>query len=238
MFERLVEAHRPMVASVGRRCLRDPNDVEDVVQETFLKLAKDIDSLNGSIPAWLASTAQAGSVNLIRREVCDRNRRWGLAQIAPHQQQGTHEAIRMRLHDAMLAMDPPARELLSACFGRKTPLGVLATQRKLSVPTVSRRVAQAVGQLTQVLRDMGVRAADDCAVAQLTTRVGGERLLDDRRQPFPVRRMSRRVRMATRPNSGSTTWLSGGTQAPKHHPVRGDLLWFGSFQRGHGQVLG
>src|SRR5688572_29934343 len=84
--ERLVEAHRPMVSSVCRRWLRDPNDVEDVVQETFLKLAGHIDSVNGCVPAWLAATAQAGTANFIRREIRERNRRRALALIPPARQ--------------------------------------------------------------------------------------------------------------------------------------------------------
>jgi RNA polymerase sigma factor (sigma-70 family) len=162
--ERLVETHRPMVSSVCRRWLRDPNDVEDVVQETFLKLAGHIHSLNGSIPAWLAATAQAGTANFIRREVRERNRRRGLALILPHQQRATHEAIRLRLHDALLAIDPAARELLTARFVLKHTLRVIAARLDVSVPTVSRQLGRALKQLAEVLRDMGVLDADDRTV--------------------------------------------------------------------------
>jgi RNA polymerase sigma factor (sigma-70 family) len=175
-YERLLEAHRPLVTSVCRRLLRDPNDIEDVVQETFLKLAGHIHSVTGSMAAWLTATAHAASVDLIRREISQRNRRDGLAHIAGAAQErpapeyeiehlATREAIRLHLHDAMLEMDPAARELLTARFGRKTPLGAIAIQLKVSVPTASRRVAQAIAQLAEILRDMGVHAADDRAVA-------------------------------------------------------------------------
>src|SRR5688500_2772592 len=78
-FDRLLEAHTPLVASVCRRLLRDPNDVDDVVQETFVKLAGNIDLVSGSVSAWLAATARAASVDLIRRESRQRTRRRGLA---------------------------------------------------------------------------------------------------------------------------------------------------------------
>src|SRR5688572_28156003 len=129
-YERLLESHRPLVTSVCRRLLRDPNDVEDVVQETFLKLAGHIDSVTGSITAWLAATAQSTSVDLIRRQVSERNRRMGLSQLGRQQieQLATREAIRLRLHEAMVAIEPAARELLLARFVSKTPLRVLAGQ--------------------------------------------------------------------------------------------------------------
>jgi RNA polymerase sigma factor (sigma-70 family) len=172
-YERLVETHRPMVASVCRRYLRDPEDVDDVVQETFLKLAGHIDSVSGSLGAWLASTAQAASVDLIRRSVRERNRRQGLAQLGGSgaaagrdvEQLAVRESIRLRLHEALLVIDPAAREMLTERFLRKTPLRVLAGRLQVSVPTASRRAADALRQLAQVLRDMGVAVASDQAVA-------------------------------------------------------------------------
>lgn len=58
-YERLVEMHGPLVASVCRRLLRDPNDVDDVVQATFLKLAGSLDTVSGSLAGWLVATARA-----------------------------------------------------------------------------------------------------------------------------------------------------------------------------------
>ena len=112
IFAQIVAKHRPLVASVCQRLLRDPNDVEDVIQETFLTLTRNIDSLQGSITAWLMSIAQAGSVDLIRRSVRERNRRLKLAQLGSQQVEylAARELIRLRLHDAMLALDPAAHE--------------------------------------------------------------------------------------------------------------------------------
>ena len=166
-YERLVEMHRPLVASVCRRLLRDPNDVDDVVQETFLKLAGSLDTVSGSLAGWLVATARAASVDLIRREVRERNRRCGLGQLGSQQVEhlATREAIRLRLHDAILAIEPAAREVLIERFLRRTPLGMLAVQLQVSVPTAHRRVAEALRQLAQALREMGIVTADDHEVA-------------------------------------------------------------------------
>ena len=44
-FEALVERHGPMVLGVCRQFLRDPNDVEDAFQATFLELVRKAGSL-------------------------------------------------------------------------------------------------------------------------------------------------------------------------------------------------
>jgi hypothetical protein len=122
--------------------------------------------LTGSVSAWLAATAQSASVDFIRRSVRERNRRRQLAHIGARQVEdlATREAIRLKLHESMLALEPAARELLAARFFRKTPLRVLAGELGTSVPTVHRRVAAALRQVAEVLRSLGV-AADDLSVA-------------------------------------------------------------------------
>ena len=167
-YERLVETHRPLVASVCRRFLREPDDVDDVVQETFLKLGRHIGLLSGSIEMWLTAAAQSSSVDFIRRAVRERNRRRGLAEMNGGRARAgavealaTREAIRLRLHEAMIAMEPAAREVLAERFFRRTPLRVLAARLNVSVPTASRRVTAALRQLAHVLRDMGVPAAHE-----------------------------------------------------------------------------
>ena len=44
-FEALVERHGPMVLGVCRQFLRDPNDVDDAFQATFLVLVRKAGSL-------------------------------------------------------------------------------------------------------------------------------------------------------------------------------------------------
>jgi RNA polymerase sigma-70 factor (ECF subfamily) len=176
-YERLVEEQRPLVSSVCRRMLRDPNDVEDVVQETFLKLAGHIDEVNESLSGWLMATARAASANLIRREIRERNRRLMVARSrgSEVEQLAAREAIRLRLHEAMLLIEPSAREILIERFVHQTPLGTLAVRMKYSVPTASRRVVDGLRQLAKVLRDLGI-PTDDQTVAD---HFAGGSLCDD-----------------------------------------------------------
>ena len=54
-FEALVARHGPMVLSVCRGILRDPSDVEDAFQATFLVLVKKARTIRGrqSLGGWL-----------------------------------------------------------------------------------------------------------------------------------------------------------------------------------------
>ncbi len=58
-FEVLIERHGPMVLGVCRRILRDPNDVEDAFQATFLVLVRKAGSIRdrGILGPWLHSVA-------------------------------------------------------------------------------------------------------------------------------------------------------------------------------------
>jgi RNA polymerase sigma factor (sigma-70 family) len=168
-YERLVQTHRALVASVCRRFLRDPDDVDDVVQETFLKLGQHIGQLTGSLRCGCrrrrSRPASISSIDFIRRAIRKRNRQRGFAQVGGSgrrvQELATREAIRLRLHDAMLAVEPAARQVLAERFMSRTPLRVPAGRLNVSVPTASRRVTAALRQLAHVLRDMGVPAAHE-----------------------------------------------------------------------------
>src|SRR4051794_32406100 len=58
-FELLVRRHGPMVYGVARRVLRDGHAAEDVLQATFLALARRASSLrrHTAVPAWLYRVA-------------------------------------------------------------------------------------------------------------------------------------------------------------------------------------
>ena len=80
VYDQYIQAYRPMVYSVCRRYLRNPEDVEDAVQETFIKMTRYLHQVHGSIVAWLTSTAYSSSIDLIRRAASEERRRQQMAQ--------------------------------------------------------------------------------------------------------------------------------------------------------------
>ena len=72
-FEALVELHGPMVLGLCRRFLRDPRDIEDAFQATFLVLVRKAPVIRdgGLLANWLYGVAlrvaTRARANLLRR---------------------------------------------------------------------------------------------------------------------------------------------------------------------------
>ena len=168
--EQLVQRHYPLVVSICRRYLRRQQDVDDAVQETFLKLLHHAGVIHSDVQGWLTTAAYSTCVDFIRRVAAQRRRIQEVRLAAAGPSTGEHcvlhAAIAEKLHQAMLQLDEAARNLLIDRFVRRTPLRVIAEQRQVSIATISRKTQHAVSDLAAVLRDMGVEAADDLTVAE------------------------------------------------------------------------
>jgi RNA polymerase sigma factor (sigma-70 family) len=66
-FADLMEACRPAVTAACRQRLIDLDDVDDAVQETFVKLACRAGSIRGDVRAWLHSAAVTTAIDFTRR---------------------------------------------------------------------------------------------------------------------------------------------------------------------------
>ena len=92
-FEALVERHGPMVASVCRGVLKDPNDAQDAFQATFLVLVRKAGSIRGggSLGSWLYRVAFNMAVR-INSEAARRQRleRRAGAMAEPSKTDSTH----------------------------------------------------------------------------------------------------------------------------------------------------
>jgi RNA polymerase sigma-70 factor (ECF subfamily) len=68
LFTTLLESNRDRVYSHALYCLRDPEDAQDVTQDTFVKLWRKFESLDpGKVPGWLMRVAHNLCIDLIRR---------------------------------------------------------------------------------------------------------------------------------------------------------------------------
>jgi RNA polymerase sigma-70 factor (ECF subfamily) len=67
-FAQLVERYEPRVYNLARKLLRDPQDAEDVLQETFLSVYRHLDDFHGdaSFSTWLYRIATNASLMKLR----------------------------------------------------------------------------------------------------------------------------------------------------------------------------
>ncbi len=67
-FELLVEMHRPAVLAQAQRILRDPEDAQDAVQDTFLKACRALPKFQSGRPMlpWLLRICSNCCVDIIR----------------------------------------------------------------------------------------------------------------------------------------------------------------------------
>lgn len=72
-FARLVETYHEMIYRLALKMLGDPQDAEDVLQETFLKALRGIGNFDGrsSLSTWLYRIATNEALMLLRRQKPD-----------------------------------------------------------------------------------------------------------------------------------------------------------------------
>lgn len=72
-FARLVELYSPHIYRLALKILNDPQDAEDVLQETFIKALKNLPSFEGrsSISTWLYRIAVNEALMIIRKRKPD-----------------------------------------------------------------------------------------------------------------------------------------------------------------------
>jgi len=69
-FARLVEQYSPMIYRLGSKMLDNPQDVEDMLQETFIKAYRHLGDFDGrsSLSTWLYRIATNEALMAIRRK--------------------------------------------------------------------------------------------------------------------------------------------------------------------------
>lgn len=69
-FARLVEAYSPMIYRLGSKMLDNPQDVEDMLQETFIKAYRHLSDFDGrsSLSTWLYRIATNEALMALRRK--------------------------------------------------------------------------------------------------------------------------------------------------------------------------
>ncbi len=164
VFEELVRRHGRMVLDVCRRVLRDPNDVEDAFQATFLVLIRRAGSIRerDALGGWLhrvalrvAFRARSGAAR--RRHV--EGQVAGSELATPTTDEAEQADIRRALHEELGRLPASFRAALVACYLEGLTHEQAATRLRWPVGTVRSRLARGRDRLRVRLARRGFAPA-------------------------------------------------------------------------------
>jgi RNA polymerase sigma-70 factor (ECF subfamily) len=155
-FALLAERYQRLVLSTCRRRLHHAADVDDAVQETFLRMARGAGSLRSNVGAWLQRCAANVSADLNRRA---QTRTRHESQVVPAEpgNDTRNELAELREHlDAALEkLDPAERELIVQRFFVGRPQVELAGEAGVAPSTINHRLNTAIDHLRDHLKTAG-----------------------------------------------------------------------------------
>jgi RNA polymerase sigma factor (sigma-70 family) len=163
----LVRRYAGMVFGVAQRITSNPHDAEDVAQACFLELLANAGGIpdrggaantGGSAAGWMHSAAVHRALDLLRnkktrqrheREAAQRKREDVTADATQWWEQ-----VAPRVDAAITELPAGLKEPLILHFLQGRTQAEVAGQLKISQPTVSRRLDEAVGELRKRLKEL------------------------------------------------------------------------------------
>ncbi len=162
-FRELMRAHAGMVLATAKRITRDAATAEDVVQETFLQLARQSQHVSESVAAWLHRVAWRRACNAVRDEATRRRCEEKAAEAAAIEEAAVDSSGEATWAEVEADLDAVINELPDTMRG---PLVMhflegrsqrdIAKQLKLNQSTVSRTIETGLAQVRSRLKDKGV----------------------------------------------------------------------------------
>jgi RNA polymerase sigma factor (sigma-70 family) len=156
-FAQIVTQYQRLVLATCRRRLTDPADVDDAVQETFLRLAQKASQVRSNLGGWLHVCAVNVSIDMNRRRGSRRRYELAAAEVTAAKIDA-HEALReLREHIdlAMEKLDARQRELIIQRFFVGRSQSELAAEAGISPSTISHRLDRAIEKLRKYFNSMG-----------------------------------------------------------------------------------
>src|SRR4051794_3870948 len=164
-FRFLVEQYQRLVYAAASRRLAHAHDVEDVVQLTFLKLARSAGAIRRNLAAWLHTTAINTANDLVRQDQTRRRHeqsaaaRGAEAPLVHDAERDEWQQLSLIIDEVLLELPEPAQLLIVEHFLRGRSQRDLAEQLDVSQPTVLRRINAAVDSLRKRLAARGYTGA-------------------------------------------------------------------------------
>jgi RNA polymerase sigma-70 factor (ECF subfamily) len=157
-FSLLVERYQQLIFATCRRRLHHATDVDDAVQETFLRMAKAAGSIKSNIGGWLHRCASNVSTDLNRRRQTRTQHESRALPAAGSEQQELAE-LREHLDAALEKLDSNERELIVQRFFAGRTQVELAGKIGVAPSTISLRLSNAIDHLRDHLKTAGYAVA-------------------------------------------------------------------------------
>ncbi len=163
-FEILVERHSPRVFAIARRYARRDSEVEDIVQEVWLKSFQKLGTFRGDAPFehWLARLTVRTCYDFLRAH--QRNREWTFSELTEPEQDwldrvvtspddaGESAAAARQLVERILEdLSPPARLVITLLEIEERSVREIAELTGWSVPLVKVRAFRARAEMKKCL---------------------------------------------------------------------------------------
>ncbi|HSS40449.1 MAG TPA: sigma-70 family RNA polymerase sigma factor [Polyangia bacterium] len=160
----LYDEQAPRALAVARRILRNAEEAEDIVQETFLELwkrAPQFDGRKGGAVAWVITIARSRAIDRLRAAgtagraiegagtAVDTHPTIPLSP-AEHTERRSTES---RVADALAALPKEQRQAIELAYFDGLSQTEIATKTGSPLGTVKMRVKLAIGKLATLLKD-------------------------------------------------------------------------------------
>jgi RNA polymerase sigma-70 factor, ECF subfamily len=165
-FETLYDRHSSTLYALLLRILANPEDAQEVLQETFVKAwtnARMFDSLRGSEVAWLISIARSRGIDKLRSRKIrvdrenDAGREISIHSSFVERTTGADDAIRSQekgaVHGALAELPEPQRKALELAYFEGLSQSEIAERLQEPLGTIKTRMQLGMKKLRERLRD-------------------------------------------------------------------------------------
>ncbi len=193
-FSEIVKRYSGLVYGACLRVLGNKSKAADATQDTFFQLLRNAGSISGSLGGWLYKAATGKAIDQIRKDARRKKHESKYANIKQHKAE-TWEDLSAYVDEALYELDEVNRDIIIQHFFENKSMAFIAEEKKMSQPTVSRRIDSAVAQLRRKLQHKGLIVA---AVAL------GSLLWENAAQAAPAAVMKELAKMALVGTAGKT----------------------------------
>ncbi|MEM7314391.1 MAG: sigma-70 family RNA polymerase sigma factor, partial [Planctomycetota bacterium] len=171
-FKVLVESYQNLVYSVCKRILPSSADVDDAVQEVFLKLSVNASRVQDSLAPWLYACAMNTCRDVLRRNRSRKQREAEYAELVDTVR-GIPDAalILSEVDRALLDLSDEDRSLVIRYYLKGETQQQIANELQVSQSTIKRKSDKAIKRMRVLLRQRGISAATAAITAALWSEV-------------------------------------------------------------------